>query len=132
MANATSYLIILFFFIFNMLVITTNEMNIWQDDLASYNMNAINADISSGVTDLTNVNDLESGNAAQIDYFAIPGLLTKAFFLMVVAILTIPFVGVVMASYGVPLAICTLFEVINILMVAFAVGQFASNRRISQ
>lgn len=132
MANATAYLIILFFFIFNMLVITTNEMDIWQDDLVSYDMTDINANIDDGVTDLTNVDDLEAGPTAQINFFEIPGLLLKAFFLMIVAVLTIPFVGVVMLSYGVPVAICTMFEAVNFLLVAFALSQFAANRRISQ
>jgi len=132
MANATSYLIILFFFVFNMLVITTNEMDIWDGEIESYNMDAINQSLSDGITDLTDVNNVESSNDINIDYFKIPGLLIKSFGLMIIAIATIPFTGVLMAAYGVPTAICAMFQVFNTLMVAIVVAQYASNRRITQ
>lgn len=132
MANSTSYLIILFFFVFNMSVITVNELDVWDGDLDSYNMDATTASMESGITDLTNTNDLEDTNEVKLDYFQIPGLLLKSFFLVITAILTIPFTGVLLAAYNVPTAICSMVEVFNLLMVAIALSQFASNRRVTQ
>ena len=132
MANSTSYLIILFFFVFNMSVITVNELDVWDGDIDSYNMDATTASMESGITDLTNVNDLEDTNEVKLDYFQIPGLLLKSFFLVITAILTIPFTGVLLAAYNVPTAICAMVEVFNLLMVAIALSQFASNRRVTQ
>ena len=77
MANATSYLIILFFFVFNMSVITVNELDVWDGELQSYNMDNTTASLEDGITDLTNVEDLESTNEVKLDYFQIPGLLIK-------------------------------------------------------
>ncbi|MFA5248743.1 MAG: hypothetical protein WC415_06070 [Patescibacteria group bacterium] len=114
------------------MVITTNELNVWDDSLDGYDMTSINASISEGITDLTNVEDIKSDDEINIDYFQIPGMLVKGFFLLFVAIATIPLTGAVMLYYGVPLSICAMFEVLNILMVGIAVAQFASNRRISQ
>ena len=84
------------------------------------------------LTDLTNANDLEDTNEVKLDYFQIPGLLIKSFFLVITAILTIPFTGVLLAAYNVPTAICAMVEVFNLLMVAIALSQFASNRRVTQ
>lgn len=132
MANATSYLIILFFFVFNMSVITVNELDVWDGELKSYNMDATTASLEDGITDLTNVEDLESTNEVKLDYFQIPGLLIKSFFLIITAILTIPFTGLLLAAYGVHTSICAMVEVFNLLMVAIALSQYASNRRITQ
>lgn len=132
MANATSYLIILFFFVFNMSVITVNELDVWEGELESYNMDNTTASLEDGITDLTNVEDLESTNEVKLDYFQIPGLLIKSFFLIITAILTIPFTGLLLAAYGVHAAICAMVEVFNLLMVAIALSQYASNRRITQ
>lgn len=132
MANATSYLIILFFFVFNMSVITVNELDVWDGELESYNMDSTTASLEDGITDLTNVEDLESTNEVKLDYFQIPGLLIKSFFLIITAILTIPFTGLLLAAYGVHAAICAMVEVFNLLMVAIALSQYASNRRITQ
>lgn len=132
MANATSYLIILFFFVFNMSVITVNELDVWEGELESYNMDATTASLEDGITDLTNVEDLESSDEIKLDYFQIPGLLIKSFFLIITAILTIPFTGLLLAAYGVHTSICAMVEVFNLLMVAIALSQYASNRRITQ
>ena len=132
MANATSYLIILFFFVFNMSVITVNELDVWDGELESYNMDATTASLEDGITDLTDVEDLESTNEVKLDYFQIPGLLIKSFFLIITAILTIPFTGLLLAAYGVHTSICAMVEVFNLLMVAIALSQYASNRRITQ
>lgn len=132
MANATSYLIILFFFVFNMSVITVNELDVWEGELESYNMDNTTASLEDGITDLTNVEDLESTNEVKLDYFQIPGLLIKSFFLIITAILTIPFTGLLLAAYGVHASICAMVEVFNLLMVAIALSQYASNRRITQ
>lgn len=132
MANATSYLIILFFFVFNMSVITVNELDVWDGEINSYNMDKTTGALEDGITDLTNQNDLESTEEVKLDYFQIPGLLIKSFFLVVAAVLTIPFTGVLLASYGVHPAICGMFEVFNLLMVAVVLSQYASNRRITQ
>lgn len=132
MANATSYLIILFFFVFNMSVITVNELDVWDGEIESYNMDATTASLEDGITDLTDVEDLESTNEITLDYFQIPGLLIKSFFLIITAILTIPFTGLLLAAYGVHAAICAMVEVFNLLMVAIALSQYASNRRITQ
>ena len=132
MANATSYLIILFFFVFNMSVITVNELDVWDGEIESYNMDATTASLEDGITDLTDVEDLESTNEITLDYFQIPGLLIKSFFLIITAILTIPFTGLLLAEYGVHTAICAMVEVFNLLMVAIALSQYASNRRITQ
>ena len=132
MANATSYLIILFFFVFNMSVITVNELDLWEGELESYNMDNTTTSLEDGITDLTNVEDLESTDEIKLDYFQIPGLLIKSFFLVVAAILTIPFTGLLLAAYGVHTAICAMVEVFNLLMVAIALSQYASNRRITQ
>ena len=132
MANSTSYLIILFFFVFNMSVITVNELDVWEGNIDSYNMDETTASLEEGITDLTNVEDLEDTNEVKLDYFQIPGLLLKSFFLIITAILTIPFTGVLLAAYGVPNAICAMFELFNLLMVAIALSQFASNRRVTQ
>ena len=132
MANSTAYLIVLFFFVFNMSVITVNELDVWDGTLDSYNMDNVKENLSSGITDLTDVNDLESDNDAKFNIFEIPGLLVKSFVLVVSAILTIPFVGFLLSAYNVPVAICAMVEVFNLLMVAIALSQFASNRRVTQ
>ena len=132
MANATSYLIILFFFVFNMSVITVNELDVWDGEIESYNMDSTTASLEEGITDLTNVEDLESTDEVKLDYFQIPGLLIKSFFLIITAILTIPFTGLLLAAYGVDESICAMVEVFNLLMVAIVLSQYASNRRITK
>ena len=115
-----------------MSVITVNELDVWEGELKSYNMDATTASLEEGITDLTNVEDLESTNEVKLDYFQIPGLLIKSFFLIITAILTIPFTGLLLAAYGVNESICAMVEVFNLLMVAIALSQYASNRRITQ
>lgn len=115
-----------------MSVITVNELDVWDGEIESYNMDATTASLEDGITDLTDVEDLESTNEITLDYFQIPGLLIKSFFLIITAILTIPFTGLLLAAYGVHAAICAMVEVFNLLMVAIALSQYASNRRITQ
>jgi hypothetical protein len=115
-----------------MSVITVNELDVWDGELESYNMDATTASLEDGITDLTNVEDLESSDEIKLDYFQIPGLLIKSFFLIITAILTIPFTGLLLAAYGVHTSICAMVEVFNLLMVAIALSQYASNRRITQ
>lgn len=130
-SNVTSHLIILFFMAFNMLIITTGEMGVWDNSLQSYDMDAINNSLSSGVTDLTDVSDIESEDDIKIDYFQLAGLVGKSFVLFLAAVAMIPATGAVMAYYGVDLAICAIFELFNLLLVAYAIIKFTTNRSTS-
>ena len=130
MANRTSYLIILTIFAFNLLVASTNELDIWNGELDAVDLNQ--DDLQTGITDLTDSSDLEPGDDVEIDYFQLPGLVAKSFKLFIIAIAAIPFSGILLYSYGMPLAVSAIVEGLNLIMLAFLWVEFASNRRASQ
>lgn len=126
MSNKTSWLIVLMLFAWNLSVASTNEMGVWDNEIEYTEVDSDS--INAGITDLTNTDDLASNDDVSVDFLQIPFLVIKSFILIVTCFAMIPLTGLLLAYYGVPVAIAAIFEAFNLLMLAVAYSEFASNR----
>jgi hypothetical protein len=129
-SNTTRYMIVLMLFIWNISVATTNELGVFDTPIVYQDVNV--EGLKANITDLTDQTTIQSTDEEVIDLFAIPGMVVKSFVLLVACFASIPFTGVLLAYYGMPLPIAAMFEAINLLILAVGFGEFGSNRLLSR
>jgi hypothetical protein len=123
-------MIVLMLFIWNISVATTNELGVFDTPIVYQDVNV--EGLKANITDLTDQTTIQSTDEEVIDLFAIPGMVVKSFVLLVACFASIPFTGVLLAYYGMPLPIAAMFEAINLLILAVGFGEFGSNRLLSR
>ena len=132
MANRKVYVILLYMFAFNLLTAGINEMGIWDGQLEHVDLDSNVQRMNASVVDMSNPSDIEESDSSGLSVFEIPGMLLKAFALVVLSLFAIPLVGGLLYAYGMPLEICGIFQAFNILLLAYVYIEFTSNRSASR
>lgn len=134
MVNKKIFVMLLYMFTFNLLLISINESNLFTSNELT-TTNKLNAEAFNNSTkEILSLDEIENTDEADssIGFFEISGLFASSLKILVLSVAAIPLVGFFMAAYGIPLTICTIFQSLNMLLIGITVMEFISNRRMSQ
>lgn len=132
MANRKVYVILLYMFAFNLLTAGINEMGIWDGQMEHVNLDRNVQQMNASIREISSTSDIEETDTSGLSLLEIPGMLVKAFALVALSLVAIPLVGGLLYAYGMPLAICGIFQAFNILLLAYVYIEFTSNRSASR
>ena len=122
-----AYVLLLAMFSFSLWSTAINDMDMFGSDLIAEDMPT--SEMNSSIYEIRNITDTQASEGGVIKTLLDGGeMVVKGFALLIIATLKIPFLGIYLTTYGVPVAIAAVFEAMNLLILAYLYAEFISGR----